>query len=292
MCAKHTYKFAGLERSMGIYMHKNISRRNFIDKLKFYLSFYFNYEEITSIIDDYEDWFDNEALQGKSEEEICAALNSPKKVVGNLLSESDKHSIRISILLQNTMIQVLLLIMIYFLISISLLKICNRNALSYLYPAAAIMFIYFIAGIMIVKKNQPLSSILHKKDFYWSNLSLLGFSIVIILFEMLFLPKMKYPNSGEICSFVLSAFILSLFLINIYVVVKKMLPARQSAFLTTLHISGIITLLFFAINQSHMLYNDIAEYSRLIYGSICIYIETIILCFIFYMQKIYIREKI
>lgn len=51
-------------------MAKVTSRADYIDKLKFYLSFYFSEDENTNILNDYEEWFENEILCGKSEEEV------------------------------------------------------------------------------------------------------------------------------------------------------------------------------------------------------------------------------
>lgn len=266
-------------------MNKNISKKYFIEKLKFYLSFYFNEEESTSILHDYEEWFINETLHGKSEKEICFSLNSPKKVVNNLLVESGNNRPRINILLQNTIIQTLLLLISHSIISILLLKTCNRVSFSYLFPAFSIILIYFIIGIVFIKAEIPHQTYFDKSIFYKSNLFVFGFAIIIVLFQIFFLPKINYIHSGKIYFFSLSIFILCLFLFNLYIVVIKLFQVKQLAFLTTLHILGVTTLLFYTINQLNMLYNDMSQCIELIYGNISIYLETVILCYIFCIQK-------
>ena len=252
-----------------------------MEKMRFYLSFYFDNEECSNILNDYEEWFENEALQGKNEEEICTALSTPKKIVYNLYLENNQGPTQMQILFKNAMIQVLGLLILFFSLSILLLEMCNKNISSYLYFALGMVFLYFAAGMIMMKKDLPNDIDIDKSKFYRSNLIGLCFAIGIILSERHILPKMNYPNSGIICFYIISALILGLFFVNIHLAVKKILLAKQLAFLTTLHVSGIISLLLFTINQSHFMYNNVTEFSGLIYGSIGIYVETVLLCLIF-----------
>lgn len=269
----------------GIYMSKIISKQNFIEKLRFYLSFRFSDDENASILNDYEEWFENETSQGKSEEEICATLDEPKKIVRNLLSESCNDATPISLLFNNTMIQVFLLMIMHLFIGILLLKICNENSLNYLYFAMGINFLYFIIGSIMIKKSCcPMS---HN---YGSDLSMFSFVVLVILFEALLLPRLAYSDSGKICVLLASAFSLVFFSINLYFVIKKFIYNKEYMFLSIFHISGIITLLFFLINQLHMLYNDMSELINLVCGSLCMYVEIVVLCLIFYKIKISAKE--
>lgn len=81
-------------------------KKNFLERLTRYLSFYFDDVEVTNIINDYEEWFENESLQGKSEEEICFALQSPKKVFDNLILENYDKKARIKQLFSNMIMQI------------------------------------------------------------------------------------------------------------------------------------------------------------------------------------------
>lgn len=166
-----------------------------------------------------------------------------------------------------------------------MLKICNENSLNYLYFAMGINIFYFMIGSMIVKK-----SCCPKLYNYGSNLSISVLAVLIILFEILFLPGLSYSNSGKICVLFASAVTLILFVINLYFAIKKFIYNKEYMFISIFHISGIITLLFFLINQLHMLYNDMSECMNLIYGSIGIYVELVVLCLIFYKIRIYAKE--
>lgn len=261
-------------------MNTIISQKNFIKKLKFYLAFYFDDKEIQNISSDYNEWFANEISQGKSEEQICLALGSPQKVVSDLLSNSDKSPIRLQILLQNTVIQIFLFAIIHILVNILLLKAFNRNGINYLYSGLGLTFLYFIAEIIIIKKSYLLRSDISRKNFNRFNLLLSCSAMVILLFEMLFFTRIYHPKSGQLCFWVAVVFILGLLSVTMLYVVRELFQDKASALLITFHSLGVSTLLLYLINQLHLLYNDFSQSIYLIYGSICIYAETIILWFI------------
>lgn len=261
-------------------MSKEISKKNFMEKLWLYLSFHFNDDETTSVLNDYEDWFENETLQGKSETEICAALEPPKTIVKNLLSEFGHSSLQISVLFHNTMIQVFMLIITQLLAGVLLLNICNKNSLNFLYCALSINFLYFITGIIIIKKTG------HTRTCnYRENLPVLGLTVFVISFEMFVIPKLNYPKFGKLYVLMLGTFILILFVASLYFAMQKLIHNKSGVFFTILHMSGAITLLLFSINQMHMLYKDMSEYTDFIYNSAGIYLETIVLCLFFHIIK-------
>lgn len=268
-------------------MARVTSRMDYLNKLQFYLSFYFSENESTSILNDYEEWFENESLCGKSEEEICAALNEPQKVVKKLLAESTGHFPWITRLFKNAMIQLLILMVIHLFTALYFLKIYNDNGQNYLYFALISIFLYFFVGMKILKKI-----CCPKSNIYKDNLLISGLALSILVFEKFFLIKTSHPYSGYICVIVSSVFLILLFCINIYIVIKNMVQNSYYVFLTTFHISGIMMLLLFLHNQLHMLYKDMYEYcNKLVFGSICLYAEIIVLCVVFFKRKKNTRNK-
>lgn len=266
-------------------MSKINIKGNFFEKLNLFLSFYFNEEERADILNDYKEWFNNEISRGKSEEEIYLAFGAPQKIVKNIASESGSSSSRISIFLRNNMIQVFTFILVQWIMNLSFYRICNTNSLNFLYFALIINFVCFIMGAVIIKK--PCNGKIY--NYKW-NLIISGLTLMIILFESLLLPRINYRYIGKICDFAVGILLLLLLVASMYVAIKKMFHSRQFAISTLLHISGTITLLFFLINQSHVLYCNASEFKTLLYGSIGIYMETIIFCFAYYMKGIYERK--
>ena len=114
---------------------------------------------------------------------------------------------------------------------------------------------------------------------------------LIILFVAFFVPQLNHPKSGVITEYLLRLFSLILFSLSLYLIAKNILYDKQATFLRLMHISGIITLLLYLNNQQHMFYSyDISTFQNLLFTSIGIYVATVILCFIFYMLKIYGRK--
>lgn len=259
-------------------MFKITSKADFIEKLSFHLSFYFNDAECSNLISDYEEWFENETLEGKSEAEICAALDAPKKIVKKLLSESNTKPYQT--FFHNSMLKVLLLMIMHLIAGLYFLKICNTNPIKFFPFIICINFIYFFIGTLLIKNCRPES--FHSQEYFKSNLVIFGLFLLMILSEAYILPKMTSPNSGMICANVISIISLTLFFLNIYITVKKFAKDKLYGFLTIFHISGITTVLFYLMNQLHMLYDNQSFFKHLVLGSACIYAEIIILCAILY----------
>lgn len=271
-------------------MQKNISRKGFIARLRFYLSFGFEEDESESILNDYEEWFENEVAQGKSEAEICAALEPPVRIVRNLLSESGSRFVRVSVLLRNTVMRILMLITAYYVGSLLIVRACNKNAISYWGFAVGMLFLYFIVGVALIKKSDSAAMDIGRRDFYGSNLLISGLVVALMGAAVFWVPRVSAPDSGVVWGFALRAGVVFLFLISLYTAVKKLPRYRQYAFVTILHAAGGMALLLFLINQSQMLYNGVSEYHNALYDSGVIYAEAVILCLIFYIRRIKVRK--
>lgn len=261
-------------------MAKFTSKIDYMKKLKFYLSFWFHEDENAGILNDYEEWFENERLLGKSEEQICAALNNPKEAVKKILAESGESTSWTIRLIQNIGVQMLILMAVYLFTGLFILKSCNKTGSDYFYAAVVQIFLYFVVGMIRIKKysgsNRGLSKL---------NVCLHMFVFMILLFELVLLPKITVPNSGKICGIVCGILLVLLVLLHIYMIMKNCMQIQRDVFLTTFYIAGIMMLLLFWDNQLHMLYGQPAEYRKLVYGSICLYVENLVLCAVFFKSK-------
>ena len=68
-------------------MVKMVSRQVYLRQLKKKLRFKFNKDDIDSILDDYNEIFDVETAQGKTEKDVCMSLGDPTIIVQNLYKE-------------------------------------------------------------------------------------------------------------------------------------------------------------------------------------------------------------
>lgn len=257
-----------------------------MSRLGFLLSFYFGDDETSSILNDYDDWFTNEAALGKSEPEICAALESPGAIVKNLRLESGKGTSVLNVFFHSTMLQMFVLMALQMVAGILLLKYCNRNVFSFLYFALDINFLYFLAGVFIIPKGCPFSF-----SDYKENLPVLMLVVLVLLLEIFAVPKLKHPTFGPVCVLILGIITFILFLAELFCIIQKTELDKLCAFITVFHMTGTITMLWFAINQFHMLYQDMSEYTDFIYSSIGIYLETVVLCLLLCVIKRQARKE-
>ncbi|MEG0372281.1 MAG: DUF1700 domain-containing protein [Clostridium sp.] len=64
-----------------------MSKQEFLDILKDYLRGYFTLSEIEDILRDYEEYFLNGELEGKTEKQVIESLGSPKSIAEDLIRE-------------------------------------------------------------------------------------------------------------------------------------------------------------------------------------------------------------
>ena len=79
-------------------------KEDFLEILKDYLKKDFSEDEIIDILRDYEEYFVNGAIEGKSEMEIISSLGSPKEIANELLAQSNiknENAIGINIIVIN-----------------------------------------------------------------------------------------------------------------------------------------------------------------------------------------------
>ena len=69
-----------------------ITKNDYLDVLRDYLLKFYSEEETLDILRDYEEYFLNGKLDGKTEEEIILELGSPKKIVQEIREEEKNIS--------------------------------------------------------------------------------------------------------------------------------------------------------------------------------------------------------
>ena len=66
-----------------------MKKEDFLEILRDYLKKGFSEDEINEIVRDYEEYFVDGLIEGKTEMEIISSLGSPKEIANELLSESN-----------------------------------------------------------------------------------------------------------------------------------------------------------------------------------------------------------
>lgn len=108
-------------------MQKQNSKKKFLEKLYIGLSFYFGDDDCDSVIKDYEEWFENEEMAGKSEHEICSGLGKPFDIARNLYKDSKEGKEHTFPLKSSVLLQTIATLVIYYVLCISLLRYFDKN---------------------------------------------------------------------------------------------------------------------------------------------------------------------
>ena len=66
-----------------------MTKKIYLEKFSFFLSFYFFKDACDDIISDYEDWFNNEISIGRSENKICEEMLSPRLLAKKIYKETE-----------------------------------------------------------------------------------------------------------------------------------------------------------------------------------------------------------
>ncbi len=254
-----------------------LTKKRFIDELNFYISFHFDDDTCIDIINDYEEWFDNEISNGKTEQQICVALDSPRRTAHNLVIESKNIANYKLRFLHNSTFQSLCVSVIHILFGVLLVNHYNKNGFNFFLPALFINFLLFFIDMSIARKTISIQ-VKSKVNLLFSCIFLL-----VMLLEVFTVHTCYYNYIGKIYTSLATVFILILFLIDINIIAKRNLNKRLRV-VTIFHISSIINILLFFINQLHLLHDSAYSYST-IYYSLCMYIQILALTFVLYKVK-------
>lgn len=251
-------------------MCKSISKDNFMKKLNLYLSFSICYDECKSILNDYEEWFEQEMNQGKNELQICQELDEPRKIARRYVSEvcSRKNVL----LFRSKIIQIFLLLVLHPIINFFALTSCNRYGIEYVYFAICSNFVFFFIGMYIVKNTVKIQKYTLRKILF-----LVGLLVLIVAFEITILNLFDYYRIGQVYTTLLFAVVFLIICFNVYVWINECTCNIRLGYVTIFYCSCVITSIFSCINQTHMFYNDVSVfYHKTISQSIWIVIQSAI----------------
>lgn len=255
----------------GFNLKKGNSKNSFLRELNFLLTLHFDESERNSIIDDYEDFFKNEVLQGKSEIEICSSIEPPKKIVENLCKEK-QHSDYL-VFFKNTYVKILLVSMFIFILDIVFLNLCKEYSISYLFFALLSQILYLGFGVWILDKSKS-SKLEYKEHFV-----IFGVTIVVFLFES-FVISLKNIDNVILYTSIFWLIILGSYLCALYFILK-INKGNEFYFSVALHLSGLVSICIYFINELGLLYNDKSEILKGRIECIIIYVVTVLFCMIF-----------
>lgn len=259
-----------------------LNKKNlFLSALMFRLSFIIPYPDVINIIDDYDDWIDNESSNYKKQAEIYQNLH-----IGKIISEnknmSHQNFFQYLLLLMNNPYLVLLFssLVIYF-AELILLDICKINGYNYVGISAITNFLFFIMVILNIKKEIQLS-VNHN---YTKRIPFIPFGVVLLLF--ICFPTITYlfnSNYSGICTeYFLILFSIIFLCIQISYIYTNSRNIKHIS-VQLIFVKGLISLIFYYISQLHAIYSESSDYYAFAICSFALILEMTIFCIYVYRK--------
>lgn len=237
----------------------------YLKRLHFFLSLCMNSAECEDIVNDYDDWFNNEIGLGRSQEDICSTLPSPIRLAKIIYDEScttEKHCPAFN--LKSTLIRVALLYVFHGCLLFGSLSYFNKTGFSIIY------FSLLINGIVIISSFIfPLGKSEYRNIFK-ARLLYLIVPVLFLIVDLLLRNLIDYRISVFWCT-LLFLFIIILYSIGFIMAVGNI--GLCDSILGIVSTTSLVTLLIFLINQ-HSIFDF--NYKHMVIGSLMIYIEMIV----------------
>lgn len=277
-------------------MKEITTRQEFLKRLKRELRFKYNKEDVTSILSDYDEFFNIEAVQGKPDHEVCAVLGNPAVIVRNLNQEMQpKSAFGKNMLSKGRITQSVFGAIVCFMLANILYRSEHAQGKSIL---MLLLISFPIMSVCIWRALYKIEGVSHKaltakKDLLKiGSIHLLCFSAVLCIFLFLsnIIPNadnlpfnLKYEYTGNFVVGILYLFAAIFFGVILF---GSYQFRKKSIFYYSVicHALGLLTIIFYYMNVLHTL-TDINTYSLRIKESGFIYLEIIAAIALFFILK-------
>lgn len=253
-----------------------LTKDAFFSKMSFLLSFYYSQAEASSILEDYNEWFEGEKQSGKTEEQICKDMISPKSVVKKIRAENKSDSPLFSVLCHNPFLQFICLTVIRIFADLFAVNYCSACGLSYLGFVLAINGAYFALALFMAKGRGKL------KLFTKAALIVNTAAILFIAVTAYALYNIKLPV-GEYLTFALGVAVCLIYT----AVIVRCTRLNSGAYLFRVNALGVSSVLLVITNSLHSL-SALNSIKYIILTYICIYATVLLLTVLFFALK---RER-
>ena len=272
---------------------KMVSRQVYLRQLKKKLRFKFNKDDIDSILDDYNEIFNVETAQGKTEKDVCMSLGDPTIIVQNLYKEMhSKDALAKNIFLRGDIVQSVFFTMICLIIAKAIYSLNYGHGGSMMvellifYPVLVLLL-----WLMLKRSNRvPTTAIIKNSLMQIKAAHLICLLIVLSLFFFFnnIIVIFRNEKAGILVVGFLDIFIALLCGMILFGIFK--FKRNQIAFFGVVcHALGVLVIILYYINVLHSLTN-VKLFSIKIMKSGLIYLETIMVTCTFYIFT-YKRKK-
>ncbi len=244
-----------------------MEKSGFLKKIRFYLSFFFNGYDCENIVNDYEEWIENEIQNGKSQEDVIAKLSSPIYTVSLIVNSI---SIKKSLLyLQGSMTRIMFYIFLGSILNICVFRECSKYGKDSFVCALVINIIMFSIGYYLFEHKEKY---VKRKKMNYLVVNLLAIAVIIAMQIFLLLPI-----SGRVLENILNVILVLITVYLILFIYKKRVASNKSYFLGVFNTVGMISIGLYTKSQFHVLYSSYYEIGNLLVKSVCLLLEITVL---------------
>ena len=252
----------------------------FMNKIQFLLSFQYSASECRNILTDYEEWFQEENRNGKSDAEICSQLGKPAEIVKKITAETKSEASKRSILLHHCILQFTVITGIRMFADLSAFSYCERNGLHYIFFALLLNAVYFACAMAAAKQTVPFSLLCRE------NLGMTVFAATALAVNLAVWNYAAGIHAGPNSVFVLTVLIYALYAATVIRGGWNVMRKESEIYMLALHATGLTSMLLYSIRQYHILSTDKGSWIRTSFaGSVGIYLEVITLVILFWLWK-------
>ena len=265
---------------------KIVSRQMYLRQLKKKLRFKFDKDDIDSILNDYNEIFDVETAQGKTEKDVCMSLGNPTIIVQNLYKEMhSKDALAKNIFLRGDIVRSISFAMICLIIAKAIYSLNYGHGGSMMvellifYPV-----LVSLLWLVLQRSNRVSTTAIIKNSLMQIKVAhLICLLIVLSLFFVCnnIIVNFRNDKIGNLVVGFLYIFIALLCGMILFGIFK--FKRNQIAFYGVVcHALGVLVIILYYINVLHSLTN-VNLFSIEIMKSGLIYLETIMVTCIFYI---------
>lgn len=263
-----------------------VSRQMFLRQLKKKLRFKYNKDDIDSILNDYNEIFDVETAQGKTEKDVCMLLGDPAIIVQNLYKEMhSKDALSKNIFSRGNILRSIFITMICLIIANVIYSLGYGHGSSMMvellisYPIIALLL------WLVLKMSNRVSSttIIKNSQIQIKAAHLICFLMALSLFSFFnnVITNFRNEKVGALVVGFLNTFIALLCGMILFSIFK--FKKNQIAFYGVIcHALGVLVIILYYINVLHSL-TTVNLFSIKIIKSGFIYLETIVVTSIFFI---------
>lgn len=257
-----------------------MTNEKFLNRLAINLSLTLPFEEVENIIDDYDDWIENE-IDTNNKNDIFSKLKISNIVYENKQNYQLSIFKRLSLFVSNPTLCILICFIALYSLQFFITNLVSSNILISTITTLLINFIF-----VAVCKNRT-KNINHNYKYTNKKIHIISYIyLCVMIFIPLLIYKLQFIIIGEVFAYFFFLIGLSAFILTLYIILSNWLTLNK-ILSSIILLNGIISLTFYYIGQLHNMYVDTSDIIQFLICTTIIIIQIVSLSFF----KVSIKSK-